>query len=543
MTTVAELIELRRDDDSTGILIDDRRWSWREVFTESDRYAAAFEAMLTTAPRHVGLFMDNCPEYLFALFGAALAGVTVVGLNTTRRGVELERDITHTDCALVVTDDQQVELLSGLDLGGIEVLDVGGARWRSLLDDATPATERRTVTSDDRLLLIFTSGSTSAPKAVIMTQGRAARGALTSTWSSSSDVLYCAMPLFHGNALNAIVLPALVSGAAIALRERFSASQFIDDLRRYDATFFTSVGRAISYVLATPERPDDTEHRVKFALAPESSVTDVREFRRRFAISCITGYGSSENAVVMVPVKAMPAHALGRPQDGIDAAIVDATTNEICPAAEFDEHGRMTNADEAIGEIVGLNTIDRFEGYYKNPQADAQRSRNGWYWTGDLGYRDADGFFYFAGRQGEWLRVDSENFAAAPVEQILGRFPAAAAVAVYGIPDERTADDQVMASIEMVHGHAFDPERFERFLAEQLDLGAKWAPKYLRITTLPVGATNKIDRRRLQRERWHTDDPLFWRPGRGGAYVPMTPDDVAALEARFEQYGRSSTRP
>ncbi len=163
--------------------------------------------------------------------------------------------------------------------------------------------------ADDLFLLIFTSGSTGAPKAVRMTHRRAAGMAAGSTWLGRDDVLYSAMPLFHGNALNAIVFPALATGATIALRARFSASQFMPDIRRYDATFFSTVGRALSYVLATPESPDDRDHCVKFALAPESSPADMTAFRARFGISCFAGYGSSENALIISPGA---GHAQGR---------------------------------------------------------------------------------------------------------------------------------------------------------------------------------------------------------------------------------------
>jgi fatty-acyl-CoA synthase len=395
---------------------------------------------------------------------------------------------------------------------------------------------------DDLFVLIFTSGSTGAPKAVKMTHGRAARMAAGSTWITADDVLYSAMPLFHGNALNAIVFPALASGATIALRPRFSASQFMPDVRRYGATFFSTVGRALSYVLATPETPEDRDHQVKFALAPESSPTDIRAFRRRFGISCFAGYGSSENAIIMSPVPGMPKDALGKPQEGIDAAIVDPETLIERPRARFDDGGRILNAAEAIGELVGLNVVDRFEGYYNNPAAEAERVRNGWYWSGDLGFRDEDGIFFFAGRVGEWLRVDGENFATAPVERVLGRFPGVRGVAVFPVPDERTADDQVMAAIEMEPDLTFDQTAFAAFLAEQTDLGHKWAPRYLRLTDLPVGATNKIDKKPLRRERWFTTDPLYWRPDRKGPYLPFTDEDRRALEARFVEHGRTIDR-
>ncbi|MDQ2647937.1 MAG: AMP-binding protein, partial [Actinomycetota bacterium] len=304
----------------------------------------------------------------------------------------------------------------------------------------------------------------------------------------------------------------------------------------------STVGRVLAYVLATPETPEDRDHRVAFALAPESSPTDIRAFRQRFGIHCVAGYGSSENAVIMVPVPGMPKDALGVPQDGIDAAVVDPATGDERPRARFDEAGRLLNAEEAIGEIVGRNVVDRFEGYYRNPEAEAERTRNGWYWTGDLGYRADDGLFYFAGRAGEWLRVDGENFAPAPVERILTRHPDVHGAAVYPVPDERTADDQVMAAIELRPGAVFEPDAFRHHLAAQGDLASTWWPRYVRVTTLPVTATNKIDKQPLRAERWATPDPVWWRPDPRGPYEPFTAEDRQGLEERFAAHGRSLDR-
>ena len=122
------------------------------------------------------------------------------------------------------------------------------------------------------------------------------------------------------------------------------------------------------------------------------------------------------------------------------------------------------NAEQAIGELVNTGGKALFEGYYKNEAADAQRTRGGMYWTGDLAYRDADGFLYFAGRDFEWLRVDGENFAAAPVERILARFPGVVLAAVYAVPDEEVGD-QVMAALQLADPARFDPAAFDAFLA------------------------------------------------------------------------------
>jgi fatty-acyl-CoA synthase len=198
-----------------------------------------------------------------------------------------------------------------------------------------------------------------------------------------------------------------------------------------------------------------------------------------------------------------------------------------------DEHGRLLNAGEAIGELVSRNAASRFEGYYNNPEADAERTRNGWYWSGDLGYRDEADVFWFAGRNADWLRVDGENFAAAPIERILARFPGADGVAVYAVPDSRTGD-QVMVALEMLAGHTFDPDAFATFLAEQRDLGTKWAPRYVRVVdALPVGATNKLDKRPLRAERWEAADPVYWRRPRSDTDERVTAGDADARRAEF----------
>jgi fatty-acyl-CoA synthase len=542
--TVADLLASRAQDDSPGVVDIAGRWSWREVVAASDQVAAWLASVPGDGPFHVGVLMENSPAHLFTIFGAARAGAAVVGLNTTRRGAELARDVHHTDCRLVVTDAVCAPLLEGVDLGStpVVVVDDGTGLPPGAAADPVPAAPVTPPTSDDLFMLIFTSGSTGAPKAVRMTHGRAARMAASSVWFTADDVLYNAMPLFHGNALNAIVLPALATGATIALRRRFSASEFMADCRRVGATFFSTVGRALSYILATPPTEQDRDHRVAYGLAPESSPADIRAFRARFGITCFTGYGSSENAIILTPVPGTPRDALGVPQAGADVAVVDPETGVERPRARFDADGRLVNADDAIGEIVGRNLVGRFEGYYNNPQADAERTRNGWYWSGDLGYRDEHGVFHFAGRSGDRLRVNSENFAAAPVERILGRFPGASGVAVYAVPDERTADDQVMATLEMAGDEPFDPTAFAAFVASQPDLSPHWIPKYVRIGVLPVGATNKIDKRPLRSERWWTDDPVWWRPNRNDPYRPFTADDRDALEERFAAHGRNPRR-
>jgi fatty-acyl-CoA synthase len=180
-----------------------------------------------------------------------------------------------------------------------------------------------------------------------------------------------------------------------------------------------------------------------------------------------------------------------------------------------------------------------FEGYWNNDEANAARVRDGYYWTGDLAYRDEAGWFYFAGRDFEWLRVDGENFAAAPIERIVSRHPDVVLAAVYAVPAVDVGDE-VMVALQLRPGATFDPDAFDSFLGAQADLGTKWSPRFVRVTdALPVTETSKVLKRVLRRERWETDDPIWWRAERRGAYRAMTPRDVAALRAQFEQRGRA----
>ncbi len=385
-----------------------------------------------------------------------------------------------------MTDAAGAALTDGLDLG----LDAGVAEGGTVLVDgpdqaaavhagADPAhlLARSGAGAGSLFLLLFTSGTTGTPKAVRCTQGRFAGIAARSTAAfgyGPDDVAYCAMPLFHGNALMALWGPSLAVGAAVALAPRFSASGFLPDVRRYGATTFTYVGRALAHVLATPASPDDATCPLRRGFGTEASVADLAAFEERFGCTLIEGYGSSEGGVAINRVPGTPPGSLGKPaSDGV--VVVDPDSGAECPPARMDAAGRVLNSAEAVGEIVNRDGPGGFEGYYDDPGATAERTRNGWYWTGDLAYRDGRGFFYFAGRRGDWLRVDSENLAAGPVERLLGRFPALAAAAVVGVPDVRSGD-RLLAAVEVLPGWQFDADAFGRFLAAQPDLGTKWVP-------------------------------------------------------------------
>jgi fatty-acyl-CoA synthase len=535
--TVDQMIRARLGSANTGVLFEDERYTWDDhARASAARAALAFE-LRRPGPFHIGFLFENIPELTFWIGAGAVSGATMVGINPTRQGTELARDIRHTDCQLIVTESQLAPMLDGLDTGvGPErVLVVDTEPYAKLLAPyagaAFPATE---VPGDAMALLLFTSGTSGAPKAVICSQERFARvGRIISETQQLTDqsVCYAVMPMFHSNALFAGWSPTVYVGATMALRRKFSASGFLPDVRKFRATYFNYVGKPLSYILATPEQPDDRDNTLVRVFGNEGAERDLKRFSERFGVQVTDNYGSTESGASVARVADQPRGALGRAAEGI--CILDPETGDECPPAEFDEQGRLLNPEECIGEIVNKAVGSGFEGYYNNDEANNQRMRNGWYWTGDLGYRDADGWFYFAGRDFEWLRVDGENFAAAPIEGIVMRFPGVVLAAAYAVPDTEVGD-QVMVAIQLNDPFTFDAAAFDAFLTEQRDLGTKWSPRYVRVTSeLPVTHTAKVLKRQLRAQRWETDEPVWWRPTKGAPLRPMTADDIAKLRAEF----------
>jgi fatty-acyl-CoA synthase len=516
--TVRDQLLARAADTRPGLRFEEDEWSWSEVVAASAQRSAAVAELLDPArPPHVGVLLDNTPEFVLLLGGAALGQQVVVGLNHTRRGAALSADIARTDVQVVLTEARHAHLLPA-DLP-VPVLDVDGPEWRRLLaahaGAGVPATA---VTPDDLMMLIFTSGTSGDPKAVRVTQHKIAHPGrfLSERFGlGPDDVAYLSMPMFHSNAIMAGWGPALAAGTTVALARRFSASGFLPDVRKHGATYANYVGKPLTYVLATPERPDDADNPLRLVFGNEANERDIARFAERFGCQVVDSYSSTENAVIVQRVPEMPAGSLGRPVEGV--AVFDAETLTETPDAVFDGDGRLVNAEEAIGELVNTRGAGAFAGYYNDAGAESERMRAGMYWSGDLAYRDADGFVYFAGRTADWLRVDGENLAAAPIERILLRHPDIVEAAVYAVPDE-SVGDQVMAAVTLQR--PLDPVAFEAFLDRQADLSPKARPRYLRIVdALPRTATNKVLKRALAAEGPAAGSGTLWqRDPRGTAY-------------------------
>lgn len=492
--TVTKLLAPLTAIDDRGIYFEDSFTSWCDHLQQGAAIAAALRERLDpTRPPHVGVLLENTPFFSAMLVAAGMSGIVPVGLNPVRRGEALQRDIARADCQLVLADSKSSE-----KLGDIEHLNTDSAAWADELaahrdapisfQDASPA---------DLFMLIFTSGTSGEPKAVKCSHGKVAIAGVTMSARfdlGRDDVCYVSMPLFHSNAVLVGWAVAAACTGSMALRRKFSASNFIVDVRRYGATYANYVGKPLSYVLATPERPDDTDNPLRAVYGNEGVPDDIERFGRRFGCVVQDGFGSTEGGVAIARTPDTPPGSLGPLPPDID--IVDPETGTSCPPG-------------VVGELVNAAGPGRFEGYYNDDDAEAERMAGGVYHSGDLAYRDEAGYAYFAGRLGDWMRVDGENLGAAPIERVLLRHPDLTEVAVYPVPDA-IVGDQVMAAVVMAPGSEFDDEKFRAFLTEQPDLGPKQWPSYVRVSAeLPRTVTFKVLKRQLAAQGIDCGEPVW----------------------------------
>ncbi len=494
LPTVTSLITPLVDVDDRGVYFEDTFIPWRVHIRHGAAVAAALRARMDPGrPPHVGVLLQNTPFFSSVLVAAGLTGIVPVGLNPVRRGPALQRDITHADCQVVLADSASAAVV-----GDIDHIDVDSPEWAA---EVAAYADEPVVAYDadpgDLFMLIYTSGTSGDPKAVKCSQGKVAIAGAMMTERfglGSSDICYVSMPLFHSNAVLVGWSVAFASRSSLALRRKFSASQFLPDVRKFGATYANYVGKPLSYVLATPEQPDDADNPLRAVYGNEGAPADVERFAKRFNTLVMDGFGSTEGGIAIGRTPDTPPGALGPLPPGTE--IVDVDTGEPCPPG-------------VTGELVNTSDAGRFEGYYNDPEADAERMRGGVYHSGDLAYRDENGYAYFAGRLGDWMRVDGENLGSAPIERVLLRHPDVVEVAVYGIPAPDVGD-QVMAAVVLAEGASFDPEQFRAFLAEQADLGPKQWPSFVRVgTSLPRTETFKVIKRQLQAEGTHCDDPVY----------------------------------
>jgi crotonobetaine/carnitine-CoA ligase len=464
---------------------------------------------------HVATLLPNCLEAALLPFAVARRGAVLAPVNTAFRAGVLAHVLDLSRAELLVMDaafagavaDVAPDLTylrrvlvrgdaaaAGLVLPGLDVLPLDVLRGGPPAPPAPPNAE------GGLAMLLFTSGTTGRSKGCMLTHRYGPRQAqlmIEHFGLRDDDVLYSPFPLFHLDALVLTVLSALELGATAAIGARFSVSGFWDEIRAFGATVFDFMGATLTLLHKAPPRPDDGHNAVRLAWGVPVPAW-VPEFEARFGLRVVELYGSTDAGVPIY--------------QPLDAPRVPGSCGRAIPPYDvrlLGEDGREV-ADGTAGEIAvrprepGLASA----GYYGMPEATDAAWRDGWFLTGDLATRDADGNHFFVGRRKEVIRRRGENISAFEVEEVVLTHPDVLDAAAYGVPSELTEED-VMVAVVPRPGRHVDPGDLVAHCAGRM--AAYMTPRYVDVVdALPVTPTEKVEKYRLI-ERGVT--PTTWDRG------------------------------
>lgn len=496
--------------DRTFIIFEGRRYSYAEVYDQSRQFACRLLAIGIQPQQHVAIMMESRPENIFLHFALAMIGAVAVPINTAARGDLLAYYVKQSDSVTLLIEEtfterfglviEQCEMLRTVVLFRTEnsarpkdvfAKELGHTQliaWHQF-DDAALETELIDCKYNDILHILYSSGTTGTSKGSMVSNATALMAAakyVELNGYNHTDVMYTCLPMFHGNAWNCTILPALIADAAVALSRRFSARNFWREIGEMEATHCSLLSAMINILWLQEPSPQEQAHSLRTCLVvptPEFS----EEFEKRYKVKISSLYSLSDFGLATVLSPSAPRNKLrsaGKPLPEMSVSILDEDDLPL-PTGE-------------VGEICLRNNDSWFgrQGYYKLPELYLAATRNLWFHTGDRGWLDTDGYLYFAGRSKDLIRRRGENISALQVEEIIMKHPAVADVAVYAVRAE-FLEDEVMASIVCKPGIELDPKDLVEFCAPRI--AYFMVPRFIEfLSELPVTPTNKVEKYKLR---------------------------------------------
>lgn len=566
--TIADRVEAqaRQHGERPFLYYGDACYSYADLDREANRFANALSARGVRKGDVVALALENRPAFYFAWFGAVKIGAVVAFLNTQIRGRPLSHAIASVAARAVVLGEECLEnFVATQDLPQFETcflpdpekpadaqllagMDQGFARELAAAStEPPPRSLREGIRAEMPTLLIFTSGTTGLPKAARYSHMRwlMSGDVMVPTIDAvPNDVFYCCLPLYHGAAATSATSTALAAGAAIALRRKFSARAFWDDIRRYRVTIFQYVGEICRYLLNAPTSPRDRDHALRGLVGAGFTAETWRRWVERFGqMSIYEGWGSTESNTNLINVDDEPG-AVGRVpywdktnfrliRYDVENGTHIRDENGFCVQCAPGEVG------EGIGMIINHPEIGggRFEGYTSDEATEKKILRDvfqkgdAWWSSGDLLRYDEDGYCYFVDRIGDTYRWKSENVSTLEVSEALSDFEGAELINIYGVKVPGHEGRAGMAAIVMQAGHRFDPDRFYALTEARLPRYA--APLFVRIPeAADLTTTFKLRKVDLQAQGYDNQafaDPLYVRDDQLGTYRPYSSEVLAEL--------------
>jgi crotonobetaine/carnitine-CoA ligase len=495
-----------RNGDRTFLLFRDSRISYAEMHARSSRLANALRERGIRKGDTVAVMLGNGVEFFYVWFGLAKLGAVMVPINTANRGESLAYILHHSDARLMFLDPRHRPTIDAVRarVPGLEQLvEVGGAAFAPWVEGDDRLKVDEDLADGDVMAINYTSGTTGPPKGAMIPHAMYPLvGAAYASWveATRESVIYTCLPLFHANAQGLSTSGALAADCTLALGESFSATQFWNDCRRYGAHVFNYVGGMIPILMKQPERQDDADNPVKIAWGAAAPRDIWRAFEARFGLTIVEGYGTTEDSIPLTNLpSACRMGSIGVPTDLAEVAIVDAEDRPLPPGQ--------------VGEIVVRPRVaySMMLGYYKMPEETLRRARNLWWHSGDLGYTDSDGYFYFVDRAKDCIRRRGENISTFELEKVVNRHPAVLESAALGVPSD-VGEEDVKIVVRLRPGGSVTAEALVRFVEDEVPYFA--VPRYVEfVDDFPKTPTERI-RKHLLKERPITD--ATWDRERAG---------------------------
>ncbi|MHB8831945.1 MAG: class I adenylate-forming enzyme family protein [Desulfobacteria bacterium] len=482
-----------------AIVFNDTHVTYDELNESVSRLANGLRKVGVGKNDLVMVHLKNNPDIVTTYYAIIKLGAIVVPLNVMYVAHEIRYVGTDTGAKAIIVDCDSVDIIQGIksDLPLLESVIVvgdripeGAIRFRDLISGSAPDFFPADCDLDDITSIIYTSGTTGRPKGATQTH----RSILSNVSSfcnvnklNVDDKLLCALPLYNNFAINVVMMSCIYAGATMVLVDRFDGEKVLQRITRHRATYFAGTPTMFIYLLHAydPSRHSAKSLRVVNCGGAHCSLKVIEDVEKTFDVVFLNGYGQTEGCgfTTLNPIVGVrKPESVGVPLSNVWVRIVDDEDSEL-PSGK-------------VGEITEKGDVFSIHGYWKRPEVNAEYYKNGWFYSGDLGYVDEDGYLYVVDRKQDLIITGGANIYPVEIEDILYTHPAVALVAVIGIPDE-IKGELAKAYIVKKKGADVTDKEVINYVRDKI---AKYkAPRLVEfVDSLPQGPTGKILKKELR---------------------------------------------
>ncbi len=494
----------------------DEKYSFKDIHLYSNRLANGFLKIGIGRGSGIALMNINSPEYLFTILAAMKVGAFVVLVNTGLKGDGLKFIIDHSDASGIVVHwlflDSFLEIRNQVPKLKKIIVDLrdapndfkvpAGFDVIGKLMEAPDSDINIELSPEDLCMLMYTAGTTGLPKAISFWQGKLLGGLnvktlmkMTALLSQPTDVIFTPLPLFHSNALFLSTFAAYLCGLPLILAKKFSATRHWDICRKYNVTIFNTLGAIVSFLMKQPEKQNDKDHKVRMVNTAACPKDLWSAFEERFDVKVAEAYGATDGGGFMLLTQIydnVPVGTMGKPMPGVYAEVME-------------DGGKILPGAGQVGELVFLvpekEVKSREVKYYREEKASKdliQAGQDGrkYFHTGDLAYKDNDGWFFFVDRKKDSIRKRGENITPYSIESILDQHNKVLESAAYGVKSD-LGEDEIMVSVVCKPGETLQPGEIVSFC--QGKMADFMIPRYVNfVKELPKNEVHRVLKRELK---------------------------------------------